>query len=218
MTMTLAEFGTKYNLGPPVGGPPGLKGQCVALADLYAQEVFGDQEAEPFPENAVDIFGKRSAPGGYKWIKNDPNNLTQVPPRGALMVWGQSAAVGTGPLGHVDIVLDATSTYFNGFDQNWPLGAGPRIVRHSYVGVIGWGYPQIWDAQPIPIVPQQPVPPVVVVTYSVEAGDGFHVPHLVDLEDAKSVAVAYHNHALVAVNVNDEATGNSVWETTGGNG
>lgn len=158
--MTLAEFVAKYAGGPPVGGPPGLRGQCVALADLYAQEVYGDQEHEPFPENAVDIFGQRSAPGGYKWIRNDPNNLTQVPPRGALMVWGGPSAVGTGPLGHVDIVLDATGTYFNGLDQNWPLGAGPRVIRHSYVGVIGWGYPQIWDAEPVPIVPQSPPVPI----------------------------------------------------------
>jgi hypothetical protein len=78
---------------------------------------------------------------------------------------------------------------------------------------------------PLPTPPPPDPPPIVVppvpptpTTYGVLAGDGFHVPHLVDLEDAKAVAVAYHNHMLVTVNVNDETTGNSVWETTGSNG
>lgn len=168
MTITLAEFGTKYNGGPPMRSPYGLGGECEDLVVAYAGEVLGDKTANPFTGNAVDMFGQRSAPGGYKWIRNDPNNLSQIPPRGAIMVWGESKAIGTGPLGHVDIVLDAVATYFNGFDQNWPLGAGPRIIRHSYVGIIGWGYPQIWDYKPLPIIPQTPVetPPPATAAYT----------------------------------------------------
>ncbi len=74
---------------------------------------------------------------------------------------------------------------------------------------------------PLPTPPPVVVPPVAVppvVTYSVVGGDGFHVPHLSNLADAQSVAVAYHNFKLVIVNVNDESTGNSVFQTTGGNG
>jgi hypothetical protein len=168
--VTLADFVAKYNGGPPVGGQPGqpgLKGECVALADLYSREVIGDQEAEPFPENAVDIFGKRSAPGGFKWVRNDPANAAQIPRRGALVIFGEDRNIGTGPNGHVDICLDPADTYYNGLDQNWPLGAGPRIIRHPYTASItGWGYPQNWDDNPLPVVPQRPVPPAPPVVPS----------------------------------------------------
>jgi hypothetical protein len=159
MTISLDEFVNEVNGGPPVGGPPGLKGQCVALVDLYAQKVIGDQEAEPFPENAIDIFGQRSAPGGYHWIKNDPSNPNQVPSRGMIVVFGPDPNTGVGTLGHVDIVLDPdpANHFYNGLDQNWPVGAGPRIVHHPYTAsIIGWGYPQSWDAPPPPPPPVEP--------------------------------------------------------------
>jgi hypothetical protein len=163
MTISLADFVAKYNGKPPVGGPPGLKGQCVALADLNAIEVYGDQEHEPFPENAIDIYGKRDAPGGYKWIKNDPANGAQVPRRGSMVIFAEDPNTGVGPLGHVDICLDPGTAGFNGLDQNWPIGAGPRMVWHPYTAsIVGWGYPQNWDDQPGPVQPQNPpvVPPV----------------------------------------------------------
>jgi hypothetical protein len=174
---TLAEFVAKYT-DQVATSPHGLGGECVDLVVLYVAEVIGDKEDRPFTGNAVDIFGQRSAPGGYKWVRNDLGNLTQVPPRGAIMVWGGPSTVGTGPLGHVDIVLDATGTYFNGFDQNWPLHARCRVVRHSYVDVIGWGYPQNWDAQPIPIEPQTPlanVPPAEPVKHEPPAAPDYHI-------------------------------------------
>jgi hypothetical protein len=167
MTISISDFVAKYNGKPPVGGPPGLKGECVAFADIFSNEVIGDLEAEPWPENAINMYDKRSAPGGYKWIKNDPTNSAQVPRRGSLVIFGPDQNTGVGPLGHVDICLDPGTAGYNGLGQNWPEGAGPRMVWHPYTAsIIGWGYPQNWDDQPGPIVPQKPpvVPPVTPPT------------------------------------------------------
>lgn len=155
MGETLDEFVAKYD-GKVVTAPGGLGGQCVDLANLYVQEVFS------YPhewKNAIDWWG--ATPDDYVWIRNDPTNLAQIPPRGSLMVWGPNSGVGTGALGHIDVVLSAGPYTFVGFDQNWPIGAGAHHQAHSYAGVIGWGTPRalIPSPTPAPPIPPPPAPP-----------------------------------------------------------
>jgi hypothetical protein len=127
MTISLDAFVAEWD-GKRITAPGGIGGECVDLANEYILEVFG------FPhewKNALDWFG--ASPDKFDWVLNDPKNLTQLPPRGALMVWGPGPY--TGPNGqHIDVVLSAGPQNFVGFDQNWPIGANAHHVVHDYVG------------------------------------------------------------------------------------
>jgi CHAP domain len=150
--MTLDQFVAKYD-GVRVTAPGGIGGQCVDLVNEYILEVFG------FPhewKNALDWFGTDTA--HFDWIRNNPTDLSQIPPRGSIMVWGPGPQ--TGPNGqHIDIVLSAGAQNFVGFDQNWPIGAYAHHVVHIYPGIVGWGICKV--AAPPAVVPPIVVPPVV---------------------------------------------------------
>ena len=153
--MTLDQFVAEYD-GKRIVSAGGLGGQCVDLANQYVAELFG------FPHewhNAIDWFGVD--PQRFRWVRNDPHDLAQIPPRGSLMVWGPNSGVGTGALGHIDVVLSAGPQSFVGFDQNWPLGAYAHHVAHSYAGVIGWGIPIDAHGESLlnPPPPPAPAPP-----------------------------------------------------------
>jgi len=68
---------------------------------------------------------------------------------------------------------------------------------------------------PVPLPPPPP-PPVVlnnpITTYSVVGGDGFRLEHIANFADAKAAADAHALAFLVITNVNDESTGNSVYQ------
>lgn len=146
--MTLAEFVAEWS-GKFVTAPGGLGGECVDLANEYGQEGFG------FPhewKNAIDWFGFDSA--HWAWVKNDAGNAAQFPQPGDVVVWGPDAAIGTGPLGHIDIFLSGDGFQFHGFDQNWPVHSPAHVQWHSYEGVIGWAKPIV----PAPVPPPAPAP------------------------------------------------------------
>lgn len=156
--ISLADFVAKWD-GKRITAPGGIGGECVDLANEAGLELYG------FPhewKNAIDWFG--FDPAHWNWVRNDPKNLAQIPPAGALMVWGPDAQIGTNAFGHIDLVLSAGPQSFVGFDQNWPVGSFAHHQTHSYAGIIGWGIP-ILPAPPAPPPPPAPVPappPVVV--------------------------------------------------------
>ena len=126
---TLADFiGQVY--GTIVTAPAGVGGECVDLADLYALLCYGTPHVY---RNAVD-WAQGSIPG-WGWIPNQPTNY---PHTGDLVVWGASAAAGTGPNGHIAIALSASSMKIVSVDQNWPRGSPVTLRLHSYDGVLGW--------------------------------------------------------------------------------
>ncbi len=117
------------HLGQRVTAPGGLGGQCVDLADLWLIEGRGGQ---PVRLNAKDWVGAR-IPG----LKFTANTATNVPPRGALVVWGPAPEVGIGEFGHIALNLTADAMVLCSCDQNW----GAELVSlelHSYHGVLGW--------------------------------------------------------------------------------
>jgi len=118
------------NLGEVVQAQGGLGGECVDLINLYLPEVLGLPEVHA---NAMDFAGK--AIPGLSWVKN---GATNYPAMGDIVVWGQSAAAGTGPNGHIAIALAADSMHLLTCDQNWLEGAPVAVILHGYVGVNGW--------------------------------------------------------------------------------
>jgi hypothetical protein len=109
-------------------------GQCTAIAHKWEQMtgnpiVYGD---------AAQTYANAPA-AQYTRIANSP---TAVPPAGAIVVWGQNPVIGTGSAGHTSVATgDGDTNTFVSFDQNWPTGSKPRLVRHTYTGVIGWFIP-----------------------------------------------------------------------------
>lgn len=136
--------------------PSGGGGSCVDLANLYLWECYALPAVRL---NAAD-WAHALIPG-FVWVANGPWNY---PPQGAIVVWGQNPAIGTGnlsestthhmtrgqnpaigtgPYGHVALAVDSDSVEFLSFDQNWPAGHVAAFVSHSYTGVLGWHCPPL---------------------------------------------------------------------------
>jgi hypothetical protein len=129
--LTPLAFANRH-LGQRVTAPGGIGGQCVDLINVWLIDSRGLPAVRL---NAVDWAGKKLP--GLAWVANKPAN---VPPRGAIVVWGESADVGTGVDGHIAINLTADAMTLCTCDQNW----GGEIVTlqlHSYHGVLGWHVP-----------------------------------------------------------------------------
>lgn len=152
VTITLDAFVKKWT-GHKVDFDGFYGAQCVDLVLQYLKEVLN---FAPFRDNAIDEFGEN--PNHWTWTRNNPKDLKQLPTRGDVMIWGADRAIGTSALGHTAIVLAVFPTYFISFDQNWPIGAAPHQVRHSYEGIVGWGHPIL----PVVLVPKAPVNPPLV--------------------------------------------------------
>lgn len=149
--MTYDEFFNKYN-GKTKGYPTdsSFNGECLSLVKLYIKECFGI-DAPPSGSNSA-----------YGYWSNFPNPLptifdkventkTLVPKKGWICIWEPTAS---NSYGHIDIVHDneATTSYFNGFDQNYG-GRQAHIVKHNYTNVQGFLVPkEIMDC----LVPNTP--------------------------------------------------------------
>jgi len=127
--MDLPMFAYKY-VGSTVTARGGLGGECVDLVNQYLVDVLQKPEVHA---NAAD-WPKRFRPG-LKWVLNNPTNF---PMPGAVVVWGQNAIAGTGPNGHIAVVVRAGPMALITLDQNWPEGAQTMLRVHGYQGVLGW--------------------------------------------------------------------------------
>jgi len=117
-------------LGKTIKAPGAWGGQCVDAADDYIRRVYGLQ---PVRLNAIDWY-RKPAPG----FTVVPNNPTNYPPPGALVVWGVNPRAGTGQYGHIAVAVAANRDVLVSVDQNWAGVKKCAIVEHSYDGVLGW--------------------------------------------------------------------------------
>lgn len=112
--------------------------QCVDLTNAWC-----DANGIPrFTGNAVDAAGQVNR--GTTWVANDPHDLGQVPPAGALVVWGPTPDAHIGRFGHIAVALRAEpgAATFLSLDQNWfnssEQGSAAARVEHPYAGLRGW--------------------------------------------------------------------------------
>jgi hypothetical protein len=87
------------HLGQRLQSQGGLGGQCVDLVNVWLWEAYSIQ---PIQQNAIDW--RNVTVQRHRWIVNSPIN---VPPRGAIVVWGQAGVVGIGQFGHIALNLTA---------------------------------------------------------------------------------------------------------------
>lgn len=144
--MNLDQFYAKYQgqslLYP--GTSADLRGQCAVAMYFVVAEVW----VRPiFRANAKDWLD-RAAALGFQAVRNNPNDPNQVPPRGAIAVWGGNLP-GSGGYGHVAAVWNAPprAATFVGLGSNWG-GKTLHLVTHNYNYLIGWILPPAAPAQP----------------------------------------------------------------------
>jgi hypothetical protein len=124
-------------LYPP--NPEDDRGQCYQLINFYMARVWGTPLIwKPY---AYQLIAGAQAMSNYTVTINNPNDANQVPPVGAIMVFGANLP-GSGGMGHTDIFLQATGVNaWIGFDSNWG-GKTAHKVTHNYSYVVGWITPR----------------------------------------------------------------------------
>lgn len=129
--MNLQEFIQKYNgKGVDFDGYYGF--QCMDLYQQYNKEVVGGPH---IPANASEVWSNYPK-DLYTKIENEPNNFPNL---GDVVIWNNQAG---GGFGHIAVCVDANSSFFTSFDQNWPPGSVSHLQSHNYNNVLGWLRPK----------------------------------------------------------------------------
>lgn len=114
--------------------------QCKDLVDAYAMFIFGKPWHETVrPGNGNKVFDNAS-PDYFHKIPNDPRNPDQLPPRGAIVSIGGSAAV---PEGHTAVVLAADRNGMQVLQQDGYRQVAAHVAYLPYDGLIGWLVPKL---------------------------------------------------------------------------
>lgn len=131
--MTLLQW-LDLRLGSSIDTDHAYGPQCVDLVNDYLSAV---HHAGPVAGNAVDI--QHDHIPGWTWTANGPTN---VPPAGAVIVWGPDTRIGTDQYGHTAVCLAGDEWLILTADQNWAAQRRCTINLHDYRGVRGWLAPQ----------------------------------------------------------------------------
>jgi hypothetical protein len=144
--MTLEEYKNRY-IEQSVDVDEAYGAQCYDLVVSYWKEVYGlFQDGNPicnWTGGVVDFFhyfSKMFDENLFELVVNNPNDITQIPPSGAVYI------INEGYLGHTGIVYSANETNFIALDQNWGSGLDGsgsdekriRMVVHDYNKMLGW--------------------------------------------------------------------------------
>lgn len=123
--------------------PDGAYGlQCVDLSDDYCIALFGNWASTLGAGNAATLFNAAN-PAYFQKIANDPNDLTLIPERGDIIIWGPMPG---NPAGHIAVVLSATQKNVTVVEQDGFLQIPARVSTHPYNlsgGItVGWLRPR----------------------------------------------------------------------------
>lgn len=150
MEEKVKQFVAEYTGVAGVGDTPQNIGECVGLV-----EKFLDFLGLPHVWGNANQLLQNADPKSYQIVYNDPNNLNQYPPVGAIISLGKPY----GPFkntdgtisynGHTGIIIAATGLNFRMFAQNNPDGSTPHLEDHpeGYGAVVGWLVPILPAAQ-----------------------------------------------------------------------
>lgn len=146
--MNFDTFVNTYRGRMGLGTNPSDTNECLGLLNFGEQAMRGILYPIKGITYARDFgTGNNTRPDLYQWIANDPNNATQVPSKGDMIVWNNIGDV----RGHVAYVIDAPQgvNSLQVFDQ-WQ-GAPAQIRTYTYNTCKGW-----WHIKTTP-----PPPPAI---------------------------------------------------------
>lgn len=147
MDQKVQTFVTTNTGKPNFGDTDQNKGECVGVVECWT-----DSLGLPHTwGNAIDLLTAAKAfPDKFDVVYNDPTNLTQFPPIGAVIVLQKpyGAYVQNGQTlyaGHTGVIVAATGLNFRMFAQNNPAGSTPHLEDHpeGYGAVLGWFIPKL---------------------------------------------------------------------------
>lgn len=145
-TTTLQERWFSTAVGRAINPDRAYGLQCVDVADDYAMFIF---PGKGWAETIGGVNGARDFTGRsnkyFKWIANVPGNLSNIPARGDLVIYGGSAL---NPYGHVAVVLSATPHTVTVVQQDGFLQTAAHVATLPYDGpgtgpCTGWMRPLV---------------------------------------------------------------------------
>lgn len=129
--MNLQDFIAKYTGVANVGDTPENQGECVGLIEKWT-----DNLGLPHTwGNAKDLLADADS-NFFDIIYNTP---TGVPGAGDIFTFNGNYGAGNG---HTGIVVSATTTSVELFEQNDPDGSYPHLKTYTYNDSIGWLHPK----------------------------------------------------------------------------
>lgn len=129
--MTISEWYPTV-AGRRVNSCGGLLGECVALSQLYSNEVLGVGGCPVFPVGAAKDM-PNSRLDAFVYI---PNSVTGIPPYGSIVIF--NGRVGGG-YGHTGVAIEGCDlNQVRVIQQNDPTGSGVSIKVYPYTNVSGW--------------------------------------------------------------------------------
>lgn len=140
----LDKFITAH-IGRPIDIDGKFGNQCMDLMRAYCVEVLKiGAYTLPAVSYAYQVFRNFPDAGNryFSKVYNNPKDLSQVPPEGAILFWKPRVIGITGVGGHVAVNKKSDSYKLLSFDQNWPTGTFCHLQSHSYRGLWGWFVPK----------------------------------------------------------------------------
>lgn len=117
--------------------------QCMDLMHFYKYLCLGIEDKTTLSAPTAYQAWLLNYPALFKKINNIVGDLNNFPVKGDIVFWDTRV----GSAGHVAIITRADGMYFQSFDANSlgnsVVGSPPRLVNHSYFGVVGWLHPII---------------------------------------------------------------------------
>jgi hypothetical protein len=141
MDTAVDNFVAKYN-GVHVDEDGYYGAQCWDLVARYAREVVGCQTLPTGSGGAEGLYRLHPdpIPQYFNVVGNDTSNASQVPPKGAIIVF---SAAFSPPWGHTGLCLGADASGVTLLEQNgnYPDGAA-YIKKRPWYGISGWLVPK----------------------------------------------------------------------------
>lgn len=145
--MTLNEWASaalNHQFGNYIDVDGYYQGQCWDLAAHYAREVVGCPSLPTGSGGAEGVYRlfQNPIPQYFDKVANNPNDPNQLPPAGALIVYGPVAG---NPYGHIEVVMGANTAgvdvvYQDGFNPT--QGPLRKFRKWGSLPCMGWLVPK----------------------------------------------------------------------------
>ncbi len=116
--------------------------QCWDVVARYAREKYGCPSFPTVTGGAAGLFTNTAGiiSQYFERVANNPNDPNQIPPDGAVIVWGTAWSP---PYGHTAVKVSGSGSTMTVFEQNGNNPGGNAYLKiRNYSGVTGWLVPK----------------------------------------------------------------------------